>query len=105
MAETWRSYGFEVVESVFNILLSYPGNETGKMNQVGLLLGLLAKIKMLGVLPAHLPLVLDAVTVLVSVPSLSCAGFVCGVVTAQRGSGVRQYTRLYSHCHCHSIKQ
>ena len=38
---------------------------------------LLAKIKVLGVLPAHLPLVLDAGTVLVSVPPLSCAGFVC----------------------------
>ena len=33
-----------------------------------LLLGLLAKIKVLGVLPAHS---------LVSVPPLSCAGFVC----------------------------
>ena len=31
---------------------------------------------MLGVLPAHLPLVLD-VGILVSVPPLSCAGFVC----------------------------
>ena len=41
------------------------------------LLGLLAKFKMLGVLPAHLPLVLDAGTVLVSVPPVSCAGFVC----------------------------
>ena len=41
------------------------------------LLGLLAKIEVLGVLPAHLPLVLDAGTVLVSVPPLSCAGFVC----------------------------
>ena len=39
--------------------------------------GLLAKIKVLGVLPAHFPLVLDAGTVLVSVPPLSCAGFVC----------------------------
>ena len=48
------------------------------------LLGLLAKIKVAGVLPAHLPLVLDAGTVLVSVPLLSCAGFV---------GGVRQYTR------------
>ena len=41
------------------------------------LIGLLAKIKVLGVLPAHLPLILDAGTVLVSVPPLSCAGFVC----------------------------
>ena len=40
------------------------------------LLGLLAEIKVLGVLPAHLPLVLDA-GILVSVPPLSCAGFVC----------------------------
>ena len=39
------------------------------------LFGLLAKIKVLSVLPAHLPLVLDA-GVLVSVPPLSCAGFV-----------------------------
>ena len=38
-----------------------------------------AKIKVLEVfevLPAHLPLVLDAGTVLVSVPPLICAGFV-----------------------------
>ena len=35
-----------------------------------------AKIKVLGVLPAHLPLVLDA-GILVSVPPLSCAGFMC----------------------------
>ena len=40
------------------------------------LLGLMAKIKVLGVLPAHLPLVLDA-GILVSVPPLSCACFVC----------------------------
>ena len=40
-------------------------------------LGLLAKIEVLGVLPAHLPLVLDVGTVLVSDPPLSCAGFVC----------------------------
>ena len=39
--------------------------------------GLFAKIKALGVLPAHLPLVLDAGTVLVSVPPFSCEGFVC----------------------------
>ena len=39
-------------------------------------LGLVAKIKVLGVLLAHLPLVLDA-GILVSVPLLSCAGFVC----------------------------
>ena len=39
------------------------------------LLGLLAKIKVLGVLPAHLPLVLDAEFVLLSVPPLICAGF------------------------------
>ena len=31
---------------------------------------------MLGVLPAHLPLVLDAGSVLLSVPPLICAGFV-----------------------------
>ena len=37
--------------------------------------GLLAKIKALGVLPAHLPLVLDA-GILVSVPPLGYAGFV-----------------------------
>ena len=37
------------------------------------LLGLSAKITVLGVLPAHLPLVLDA-GILVSVPPLSCAG-------------------------------
>ena len=41
------------------------------------LLGLLAKIKVLCVLPAHLPLVLDVGTVSISVPPLTCAGFVC----------------------------
>ena len=40
------------------------------------LLGLLAKIKVCGVLPAHLYLVLDAGSASVSVPPLSCAGFV-----------------------------
>ena len=50
----------------------------------GLLLGQLAKIKVSGVLPAHLPLVLDAGTVLVSVPPLSCAGFVCCHCTRRR---------------------
>ena len=40
------------------------------------LIGLLAKIKVLGVLPAHLSLVLDAGTVKESNPPLSCAGFV-----------------------------
>ena len=40
------------------------------------LLGLLAKIEVLGVLPAHLPLVLDA-GILVSVPPASCGDFVC----------------------------
>ena len=39
-------------------------------------LGLLAKIKVIGVLPVHCPLVLDACAVLVSVPPLVCAGFV-----------------------------
>ena len=48
------------------------------------LLGLLAKIKVLGVLPAHLPLVLDASTVMVSVPPLICAGFVCCHCTRRR---------------------
>ena len=48
------------------------------------LLGLLAKIKVLGVLQAHLPLVLDAGTVLVSVPPLICAGFVCCHCTRRR---------------------
>ena len=42
-----------------------------------MLLDLLAKIKMLGVLPAHLPLVLDAGTALESDPLLICAGFAC----------------------------
>ena len=40
-------------------------------------LGLLAKIKVLGVLPAHLSSVLDAGTVWESVPLSSFAGFVC----------------------------
>ena len=35
-----------------------------------------AKIKVLGVLPAHLFMVLDVGTDLVSVPTLICAGFV-----------------------------
>ena len=51
-------------------------HKKGKTNPEKLL-GLLAKIKVSGVLPAHLPLVLAAGTVLVSVPPLSCAGFVC----------------------------
>ena len=40
------------------------------------LLGLLVKIKVFGVLPAHWALVLDAGTVLVFVPLMICAGFV-----------------------------
>ena len=39
-------------------------------------IGLLAKIKVLGVLPAHLPLVMGVGIVLVSVLPLVCAGFV-----------------------------
>ena len=39
------------------------------------LLGLLAKIKVFGVLPAHWPLILDEGTVLESIPLLICAGF------------------------------
>ena len=39
-------------------------------------LGLLAEIKVFGALPAHLTLVLDAGTALVSIPPLKCAGFV-----------------------------
>ena len=38
---------------------------------------LMAKITVFGVLPAHCPLVLDVFTVLVSIPPLICAGFVC----------------------------
>ena len=72
------------------------------------LLGLLAKIKLLGVLPAHLPLVLDAGTVLVSVQPLSCAGFVCCHCTGRwavldnshgKDSGVFRLGLLYSHYH------
>ena len=40
------------------------------------LLGLLAEIKEYGVLPAHIPLILDAGTVLVSDPLLIWAGIV-----------------------------
>ena len=47
------------------------------------LIGLLAKIKVLGVLPAHLILVLDA-GILVSVPPLICAGFVYCHCTGRR---------------------
>ena len=39
--------------------------------------GLTARANVLGVFPAHLPFILDAGTVLVSVPPLICAGFVC----------------------------
>ena len=51
---------------------------------------LLAKIKVLGVLPAHFPLVLDEGTDLVSVPLLICAGLLS--LHSEVG-GVRQYTR------------
>ena len=44
----------------------------------------MAKIKVLGVFPAHLPWVLDAGTVLVSVPLLICAHVLC-IATAQGG--------------------
>ena len=47
-----------------------------KLSDWRLLLSLLAKIKVLGVLPSHLPLVFDA-GILVTVPPFSCAGFVC----------------------------
>ena len=47
-------------------------------------LATMAMIKVSGVLPAHLPLVFDAGTVLVSVPPLSCAGFVCCHCTRRR---------------------
>ena len=40
------------------------------------LLALLATIKVLGVLPAHWPLILDAGTILASIQLLMCAGFV-----------------------------
>ena len=72
------------------------------------LLGLLAKIKVSGVLPAHLPLILDAGTVLVSVPPLSCAGFVCCHCTRRwavldnthgKDSGAFRWGLLYSHYH------
>ena len=52
--------------------------------QLVMLLGLLAKIKVLGALPAHLPSILDAGTVLVSDPPLSCAGFVYCHSTGRR---------------------
>ena len=53
----------------------------------------LAKIKVLGVLPAHLPLVFGAGTVLESVPLLSF--FLLCVLSLYREEvgGVRQYTR------------
>lgn len=37
IADTWRSYGFQVKKYIYNTLLSYPGDQEGKMNQVGLL--------------------------------------------------------------------
>ena len=67
-----------------------------------------AKIKVSGVLPAHLPLVLDAGTVLVSVPPLSCAGYVCCHCTRRRAvvdnthgkdSGALRCGLMYSHYH------
>ena len=59
-------------------LIIFSGNGTGMGWEFvsTLLLSLLAKIKVWGVLPAHLPLVLDA-GILVSVLPLSWAGFVC----------------------------
>ena len=52
-------------------------------------------IIVLGVLPAHLPTVLDAGTVLVSVPQLKRAGFVYSHWPSLRRElgDVRQYTR------------
>ena len=61
---------------------------------------------MFGVLPAHWPLVLDAGTVLVSVPSLICAGFMyCHRIvrrtvldnTPSKDSGTFCWRLLYSH--------
>ena len=69
---------------------------------------LLAKIKVFGVLSEHLPLILDAGTVLVSVPPLSCAGFVCCQCTGRwavldntrsKGSGAFCWELTYSHYH------
>ena len=56
-------------ESVFKN--SFRGSTKNRVD----LLGLLAKIKVFGVLPAHWPLILDAGTVLESIPLLICAGF------------------------------
>ena len=56
------------------------------------LLGLLVKIKVFGVLPAHWALVLDAVTVLVFVLLMICAGFVW--------VGGEKYTRFKIAVHC-----
>ena len=68
----------QVIKTIYPIKwLSDSANQSPSI--IGLraqLLSLFAKIKVLGVLSAHLPLVLDA-GISVSVPPLSCAGFVC----------------------------
>ena len=56
-------------ESVFKN--SFRGSIKNRVDH----LGLFAKIKVFGVLPAHWPLILDEGTVLESVPPLICAGF------------------------------
>ena len=48
-----------------------------------LLLGLLANIKLFGMVPAHQPLIFDVGTVLVYIPLLICAGFVYSDRTGQ----------------------
>ena len=68
----------------------------------------LAKIKVFGVLSEHCPLILDAGTVLVSVPPLSCKGFVCCQCTGRwavldnthgKDSGAFRWELFYSHYH------
>ena len=75
-----KSFVFHFILSVLVNALREACELSGILGYVqcnNTLLGLLAKIKVLGVMPGHLPLVLDVGTVLVSAPPLSCVGFVC----------------------------
>ena len=75
------------------------------------LISSLQHIEVMGVLPAHLPLVLDAGIfpgILVSIPPLRCAGFGCCYCTGRWGvldnthgkdSGAFCWGLLYSHYH------
>ena len=76
---------------LFYIMTIVVQSALGEHKYLIQVLDLLAKIKELGVLPAHLPLVLDAGTVLVSVPVEPCR--FCLLSLHREVGGVRQYTR------------